>query len=172
MLRLRSALLEVFNFIQVLSSIVIIVNDRKICRNCRCGKENHLVTDEEDPSSRLVRLLDNPMPTSKTDGEPKSGSTTKRPTQLNFKSQGAVLTSSDGAPSSPLDWVPPSVDSQLAVKYIEQLPADQQPITGSQAAVDRKRALDRQLPSHDLDPEQCQSLTANEKRKYISKYLN
>ncbi len=127
------------------------------------------MTDEEDPSSRLVRLLDNPMPTSKTDGEPKSGPT-KRPTQLslNFKSQGAVLTSADGAPSSPLDWVPPSVDSQLAVKYIEQLPTDQQPITGSQAAADRKKALDRQLPSHDLDPEQCQSLTANEKRKYMN----
>jgi hypothetical protein len=69
------------------------------------------------------------------------------------------------APASPLDWVPPTDDSQLAIKYMEQLPLAKQPITGSQAAVDRKKALDRQLPSHDLDPEQCSNLSANEKRK-------
>lgn len=136
---------------------------RKICRNCRCGKENHLVADGEDPSNRVVRLLETPV--FKTNDGPATGPS-NRPSKLNFNtsSQGAVLML-DGAPSSPLDWVPPSAEPQLAVKYIEQLPAAQQPITGSQAAVDRKRALDRQLPSHDLDPEQCQSLSANEKRK-------
>lgn len=119
------------------------------------------MADEEDPSNRVVRLLETPI--SKTTNP--TGAPSNKLTKLNInKSQGAVLTT-DGGPSSPLDWVPPSAEPQLAVKYIEQLPPAQQPITGSQAAVDRKRALDRQLPSHDLDPEQCQSLSANEKRK-------
>lgn len=136
---------------------------RKICRNCRCGKENHLVTDE-DQSSRLVRLLDSPF-SSKTEHVPislKGSPTASRPTKLTFSTPAAVTMD---APSSPLDWVPPTADSQLAAKYIEQLPVAKQPITGSKAAVDRKIALDRQLPSHDLDPDQCQSLSADEKRK-------
>ena len=95
------------------------------------------MTEEEDPSSRLVRLLE----TEKNANAP----TANRPATLDFKSQGAHVLEVDGGPSSPLDWVPPSADSQLAVKYIEQLPAAQQPITGSQAAADRKRALDRQV---------------------------
>lgn len=123
-----------------------------------------MVTDE-DQSSRLVRLLDSPFQ-SKMDKvttiSVKGGSTASRPTKLNFNSPAAVT---PDAPASPLDWVPPTADSQLAAKYIEQLPVAQQPITGSKAAVDRKIALDRQLPSHDLDPDQCQSLSANEKRK-------
>lgn len=116
------------------------------------------MTEDEDPTSRIVRLLDSPFP--KTDVTNES-SQLKKPTRLNF--EGAVL-ALDGGPSSPLDWVPPAADTHLAVKYIEQLPPAKQPITGSQGAVDRKRALDRQLPSHDLDPEHCQSLSANEKR--------
>nr|CAG4648150.1 EOG090X0B8X [Moina brachiata] len=71
-----------------------------------------------------------------------------------------------GEPTSPMDWVPPTAEPHLALKYMEQLPSDQQPIVGSQAAAERKRALERQLPSYDLDPDRCQSLTAKEKRKY------
>lgn len=128
------------------------------------------MADEEDPSNRVVRLLEtNPISqtTGVTTGAPSNTQQQQqpKPTKLKInKNQGAVLTTDDG-PSSPLDWVPPSAEPQLAVKYIEQLPPAQQPITGSQAAVDRKRALDRQLPSHDLDPDQCQSLSVNEKRK-------
>lgn len=70
-----------------------------------------------------------------------------------------------GEPASPLDWVPPAAEPHLALKYMEQLPPDEQPIAGSRAAVERKRALERQLPSHDLDPERCVSLSVNEKRK-------
>lgn len=88
-----------------------------------------------------------------------------RPSKLDFNSPARGSAVTLDAPASPLDWVPPTDDSQLAIKYMEQLPLAKQPITGSQAAVDRKRALDRQLPSHDLDPEQCSNLSANEKRK-------
>lgn len=133
--------------------------DRKICRNCRCGKENHSVKDEEDPANRVGRLLDGPA---QRHGY-SSASGGSRPSQLNLTYTSG--NNMNGGPASPLDWVPPTADTQLAVKYIEQLPLAQQPITGSQAAADRKRALDRQLPSHDLDPDRCQSLSANEKMK-------
>lgn len=149
--------------------------NRKICRNCRCGKENHLVNDDQDDqdlTSRVGRLLHDssssppPPPVAAASGLG-GGTRNKRPNEIkNLQTvHQAVLGQVDGGPASPLDWVPPTADSQLAVKYIEQLPLAQQPITGSQAAANRKRALDRQLPSHDLDPERCQSLSANEKRK-------
>ena len=129
---------------------------------------------DEDPSIRLIRLLAvNPFQM-KMDLELHQGANQEpvvainnRPSQLNFNSPAMTAGSSaaDAPPSSPLDWIPPTSDSQLAVKYMEQLPLAKQPITGSQAAVDRKIALDRQLPLHDLDPEQCSNLSANEKRK-------
>nr|CAG4643422.1 EOG090X0B8X [Ilyocryptus agilis] len=113
----------------------------KICRNCRCGKENHSVKDEEDPTARVGRLLlQDDLP---------------EPAQQKQQSR---------ASPNKLDASQKSAISHLAVKYIEQLPLNKQPITGSQAAVDRKRALDRQLPSHDLDPDRCQSLSNKEKR--------
>lgn len=125
---------------------------------------------DEDPSIRLIRLLAVNPSQMKMELELRGGANNdpvvaNRPSKLNFNSQTG---SADVgvAPSSPLDWVPPTSDSQLAVKYMEQLPLAKQPITGSQAAVDRKIALDRQLPLHDLDPEQCSNLSANEKRKY------
>jgi PET Domain len=101
-----------------------------------------LVKDEEtDPADiRVGRLFDNGQPT------------TPSPVKLDRQ-------------SAQFDWIPPTSDSQLAAKYMEQLPTDVQPITGSQAAVDRKRALDRQLPVHDLDPDLCQSLTSNKEKK-------
>ena len=117
--------------------------------------------DEEDPSNRVGRLLDGPATGNQSPSRGNNPSATRRPSQLKVS---FGITKGDGGPASPLDWAPPAADLQLAVKYIEQLPVDQQPITGSQAAADRKRALNRQLPSHDLDPDRCQSLSANEKR--------
>ena len=135
----------------------------------------HNVTDE-DPSIRLIRLLAvNPfqmkmdLELQGTNQEPVVAINNGRPSRLNFNSPAMTGSSAADAPSSPLDWIPPTSDSQLAVKYMEQLPLAKQPITGSQAAVDRKIALDRQLPLHDLDPEQCSNLSANEKRKYLNK---
>ncbi len=160
--------MEVIQNIKLTSSYILsrTVINRKICRNCRCGKENHAVPDDEDPSNRVGRLLEGPSQRNSKSysGQSKttSGNNGSRPSGLKLT---IGLNGKDGGPKSPLDWVPPGADSQLAVKYIEQLPVAQQPITGSQAAVDRKRALDRQLPSHDLDPDQCQSMSANEKQK-------
>jgi PET Domain len=122
---------------------------------------------DEDPSIRLIRLLAVTPFQAKMNLELQQGgdAVANRPSKLDFNSPARDSAVTSDAPSSPLDWVPPTADSQLAVKYMEQLPLAKQPITGSQAAVDRKIALDRQLPSHDLDPEQCTNLSANEKRK-------
>ena len=52
---------------------------------------------------------------------------------------------------------PLSMDSSHSTPNLEQIPSD-----------DRKRALDRQLPVHDLDPERCNALSDQEKRRYSS----
>lgn len=61
----------------------------------------------------------------------------------------------------------------ISVQYkVQQLPAAVQPaINGTQGAADRKKALDRQLPAHDLDPQQCQSLTSGKEKKQLSRFF-
>jgi len=51
---------------------------------------------------------------------------------------------------------PPSMDGSLLTTSLEQMPCG-----------DRKRALDRQLPVHDLDPERCNALSDQEKRRFL-----
>jgi len=98
---------------------------RKVCQNCRCGKELHNVGNGgEDPEYLVGRLLDDPV--------------------VKENDPAAI-----GGQRRPL-----SMDSSHSTPNLEQIPSD-----------DRKRALDRQLPVHDLDPERCNALSDQEKRR-------
>nr|CAG4641946.1 EOG090X0B8X [Eurycercus lamellatus] len=72
----------------------------KICRNCRCGKENHSVRDEEDPTSRVGRLLDGPSSSSVQRQQQSSSSS--RPAQLSLGI--GINANGEKGPASPLDW--------------------------------------------------------------------
>ena len=54
---------------------------------------------------------------------------------------------------------PLSMDVSNLATSLEQMPCD-----------DRKRALDRQLPVHDLDPERCNAQSDQEKQRYFYLY--
>lgn len=51
-----------------------------------------------------------------------------------------------------------------AVLYMEQLPEERRPVTGTQGALYRRRQLMRQLPSYDQDPSKCHGLPEAELR--------
>lgn len=141
---------------------------RKVCRNCRCGKEHHAVKDGEDPGNRVGRLLDDPMVIEYTlrhskafsdDGdEDTKASRGQREGQQRAQREQQEPEEQQQMPreQQQFNWTPSTDGSDLAARYVQhkQMPTDE-----------RKRALDRQLPVHDLDPEQCQSLSAPEKRR-------
>lgn len=57
--------------------------------------------------------------------------------------------------STGFDWTPSAEDERLAAEWMRQLTD----------GAERKRALDRQLPAHDLDPARCTSLSTNKERQ-------
>ncbi|GAB6023468.1 hypothetical protein CHUAL_008247 [Chamberlinius hualienensis] len=128
---------------------------RKVCRNCRCHKEDHDIKDEEDPGIRKVgRLFDEePLPAPKI-------VPLARPAGMEEQIgiSGVVV---------PLqyEWIPPGASVEAAKKYMEALPLEKQPIKGSDGAAIRKRLLERQIPDHDIDPEACDDLTSAEINK-------
>ena len=50
-----------------------------------------------------------------------------------------------------LDWAPPGLPGYLTSQYLLSLPADHQPVQGSEGALRRKKQLEKQFPLHDLE---------------------
>ena len=61
-----------------------------------------------------------------------------------------------------MDWVPPGVSAALATKYMRSVPAEHLPIAGSDGAIRRKKALEKQFPLHDVEPAECHELSQGE----------
>ncbi|MGH0145981.1 UNVERIFIED_CONTAM: hypothetical protein FKN15_049791 [Acipenser sinensis] len=60
-----------------------------------------------------------------------------------------------------------------AVRYIELLPKEKQPVAGTVGAVYRKKQMAKQLPEHDQDPTKCHELSPNEVKQmqqFVKKY--
>lgn len=141
---------------------------RKLCRNCRCRKEDHEVTDDDYYLQFEILLC--------------SGDKTRKRVQkavldlnipaLNEKPGSKPLI--DKIPekkSVTLDWVPPGIPLDLAAEYMQKLPATKLPITGSSGALYRKQQFEKQLPRHDLTVGLCHELTTNEIEEF-QKYLD
>lgn len=60
------------------------------------------------------------------------------------------------------DWVPPNVHKDLASEYMQLLPSDKLPISGSEGAIYRRQQLEKQVPLHDFNANVCHNLTAEE----------
>ncbi|KAB0792372.1 hypothetical protein PPYR_14331 [Photinus pyralis] len=110
---------------------------RKICKNCKCGKENHDVNDDDIYGWAQFQLL---------------GS---KPN----KSKKIVLAGRKDAVE--LDWTPKG-QSDTVDLYLKELPVNLLPIKGSYAAQERKQLLQKQIPLHDIDPALCHALSDSE----------
>ncbi|XP_033210834.1 uncharacterized protein LOC117168950 [Belonocnema kinseyi] len=121
---------------------------RKICKICKCGRDDHDFEDEEFPQ---FDLLFGP-----------SGKLKKRSVFLPIKKQNHDET--------PFEWVPPDTSKELAADYMKALPSEKLPIKGSAGAVFRRQQLQKQLPLHDIDHQACDALT-DEERKQFEEYV-
>lgn len=68
------------------------------------------------------------------------------------------------------DWVPPNVPKDLASEYMQLLPSDKLPISGSEGALYRRQQIEKQVPLHDFNANVCHNLTAEE-ADAMSSYL-
>lgn len=68
------------------------------------------------------------------------------------------------------DWIPPNVNKDLASEYMQLLPSDKLPISGSEGAIYRRQQLERQVPLHDFNANVCHNLTIEE-ADAMSSYL-
>lgn len=141
---------------------------RKLCRNCKCRKEDHDVTEDDSYLQFEILLSSND---SKTRIRPK-----KAVLDVKLKNEDVQLVGGSkelkGGEKKGItfDWVPPNVSSDLAAEYMQQLPANKLPISGSAGAQYRRQQLERQIPLHDLAPNMCHDLSACEIQR-LKEYL-
>lgn len=117
---------------------------RKICRNCKCGQEEHdvLLSNEED--RKVGKLFEDTKYTTliaklKSDGIPM------------YKRNVMILTNPVAAKKNvsintvTYEWAPPVQNQALARQYMQMLPKEKQPVAGSEGAQYRKKQLAKQL---------------------------
>uniref|UniRef100_A0AAG5DMW2 Testin n=1 Tax=Anopheles atroparvus TaxID=41427 RepID=A0AAG5DMW2_ANOAO len=112
---------------------------RKICRNCKCRKEQHDCIDDDVSGWAQFEIL---------------GAIRSKPAYIRI----SELTDKPVE----LAWVPPNVTPELASDYMRTLGQQNIPIVGSEAAEKRKQQLEFQVPAHDLDTNLCHNLTPYE----------
>uniref|UniRef100_A0A8C9RWT4 Testin LIM domain protein n=2 Tax=Scleropages formosus TaxID=113540 RepID=A0A8C9RWT4_SCLFO len=145
---------------------------RKICRNCKCGLEDHDVQLTSEESRKVGRLFEDTKYTSLLGKLKKDGVPTYRGNMVTVTSV-APAKKDVGVKSVTYEWAPPVSNQSLAVRYIEMLPKEKQPVAGTEGATYRKRQLAKQLPEHDQDPSKCHELSPAEvkqMRQYVKKY--
>ncbi|XP_060817296.1 testin isoform X1 [Bombus pascuorum] len=122
---------------------------RKICKNCKCSKDDHDVDDDDFPQFDLL-----------------FGTSRK------YKKKSILLHINGGKEHAEeaFEWVPPDTTKELAVDYMKALPMEKLPIKGSPGAALRRQLLQKQLPLHDIDYKTCDKLSDQEKKQF-ERYL-
>ncbi|KAK3866958.1 hypothetical protein Pcinc_027544 [Petrolisthes cinctipes] len=136
---------------------------RKICQNCRCGKDDHDVEDEDEDIGQFVigKLFERPARTKKEELE------------YSFGNDLEIVNEETGKPEKmKFDWVPPNIGKNLAARYMAQLPPSKRPVAGTEAAKERKKQLEQQLPLYDVDEtRRCDNMPAEELQSFME-YLD
>ncbi|XP_050737887.1 uncharacterized protein LOC127009154 isoform X3 [Eriocheir sinensis] len=131
---------------------------RKICMNCRCGKDDHEVEDDDQDIGKVVigKLFDRPARTKKEELEFSYGNALEMVNQETGKAEKVTF-----------DWVPPNTERNLAARYMALLPKEKRPVAGSEAAKERRKQLEQQLPLYDMDASQrCENMPAEELQSF------
>ncbi|XP_063585654.1 testin-like isoform X2 [Penaeus indicus] len=131
---------------------------RKLCMNCRCGIYDHEVEEDDEDIGRIVigKLFDRPPRTKKEELEYCHGNNLEMINEETGKAENVKF-----------DWVPPNVEKSLASRYMSLIPVEKRPIAGTEAAKERKRQLEQQLPLYDMDAAQrCDNLPPEELQSF------
>ncbi|XP_036332992.1 testin [Rhagoletis pomonella] len=112
---------------------------RKVCRNCKCRKDQHKCVDDDLSSWAQFEIL---------------GQICSKPAFIKIKALASQPVQ--------VDWVPPNTTPDVVSDYMEKLGATKVPVVGSDAAQKRKQQLEFQVPPHDLNAALCDNLSEAE----------
>ncbi|XP_017110188.2 uncharacterized protein Tes [Drosophila bipectinata] len=116
---------------------------RKVCRNCKCRKNEHACPEDDDITGwAQFEIL---------------GQIRAKPAYIKIKALASQPVQ--------LEWVPPNAAPDVVTDYMEKLGTAQIPVAGSDAALKRKQQLELQVPPHDLDATLCDGLSETEARQ-------
>ncbi|XP_030642261.1 testin isoform X2 [Chanos chanos] len=134
---------------------------RKICRNCKCGIEDHDVQMTSEENKKVGKLFEDTKYTGLIAKLKKDGLPSYQTNMVTITSV-AVPAKKDAAKAVTYEWAPPVENQNLAARYMELLPVEKRPAIGTEGAEYRKRQMAKQLPEHDQDPALCHELSPNE----------
>ncbi|XP_018581576.1 testin-like [Scleropages formosus] len=146
---------------------------RKICRNCKCGLEDHDVQTDLVEDKKVGKLFEDTKYTGVIHKLKAEGVPTPRGDVATTTATAAPVAPAKKSTAVTYEWTPPVVNPILAVRYIELLPQEKRPVAGTEGAAYRKKQLAKQLPEHDQDPTKCHELSPGEVKQmqqYVKKY--
>ncbi|KAB0400088.1 hypothetical protein E2I00_002473 [Balaenoptera physalus] len=167
---LRATFMERKNVLLFLSTKVIptFPTDRhtdrktKMCKSCKCSQEDHCLSSDLEDDRKIGRLLMDSKYSTLT-ARVKGGDGIRI-----YKRNRMIMTNPIATGKDPTfdtityEWAPPGVTQKLGLQYMELIPKEKQPVTGTEGAYYRRRQLSRQLPIYDQDPSRCRGLLENE----------
>ncbi|KAG8041323.1 hypothetical protein G9C98_002311 [Cotesia typhae] len=151
--------------------------DEKVCRSCRCPREDHHRTSikSTDSSMAMAMAFQNTSTSSPSGGGiPSHQEPFKSPIEAPPALQDPLihhhqrLSQSDDDSGCALEeytWVPPGLRPDQVHLYFSSLPEEKIPYVGSAGERERVKQLLQQLPPHDNEARYCSGLSEEEKRE-------
>ncbi|XP_007888710.2 LIM and cysteine-rich domains protein 1 isoform X1 [Callorhinchus milii] len=146
---------------------------RKICKLCKCSQGDHSLCSDTEDDRKIGRLLTDSKYSNLT-ARLKGGDGVRIYKRNRMIITNPIVTRKDPTfDTVTYEWAPPGLTQKLAIHYMEFIPKEIQPISGTEGAYNRRRQLMRQLPIYDQDPFQCHALSETEVKQmeeFIRKY--
>ncbi|XP_056157889.1 LIM and cysteine-rich domains protein 1 [Lampris incognitus] len=135
---------------------------RKLCVACGCSAIDHTVGSDMQDDWQMGRLLTD-SPCCHMTAKVKGGGGLRLYKRNRMIVTNSVLSGKDPTFSTTTyDWAPPGLTQNLAMQYMDLLPVDRRPVSGTEGSLYRRRQIQKQLPIYDQDPMQCCSLSTEE----------
>ncbi|XP_075751527.1 uncharacterized protein LOC119173870 isoform X2 [Rhipicephalus microplus] len=147
---------------------------RKVCRNCKCPREDHQDGPMAANQAEVDRLLQkttspaystSPPPSTQQAHHHPQGSPASAPGSTEAVQRQSHSDDDSGCALEEYTWVPPGLKPEQVHLYFSSLPEDKVPYVNSVGEKYRIRQLLHQLPPHDSEVRYCNGLCEEERRE-------